>query len=110
MMKFEDIQRGRSYFIKYDDPNYPCDCPCHKDNSIIHFDACCNDNSYIGYAICVGKNHETSICYFIKQDHYLKLSREKICNYINWNIITQICVYPNNVFETKDDYKKAGVV
>jgi hypothetical protein len=41
-----ELIENELYYIEYKDPNYPCNCNCHTDHSIIHFDACCSDFSY----------------------------------------------------------------
>jgi len=55
-MLFEQIEVGKCYEIIYTDPNYPCKCPCHASENIVHCVPCCYDMSYAGKAVCISKN------------------------------------------------------
>lgn len=38
---------GQLYWVSYRDPDYPCDCDCHKEGATIrHIDSCCYNKSF----------------------------------------------------------------
>jgi len=62
---YDSIEVGKKYWITYDDPDYPCDCPCHtSEGAIRHCIPCCRDNSYTGEAVCVQKRDDQQLCIF----------------------------------------------
>lgn len=61
-MTIGDLVLDKTYQLDYDDPNYPCHCPCHNGNSnVIHFAPCCYDYTYHGIGVCRGHNAETNL-------------------------------------------------
>jgi hypothetical protein len=63
-----ELIENELYYIEYKDPNYPCSCECHTNNSIIHFDACCCDFSYKKVARYWGFVETKSCFIFIDPD------------------------------------------
>jgi len=61
---YDSIEVGTTYWITYDDPDYPCNCPCHRNASILHCVPCCHDMSYTGPARCVEKLDDKQQCVF----------------------------------------------
>lgn len=52
---------GKKYYIRYIDPNYPCNCECHTNRYICHIMACCSDYSWSGVLRCMSPLHEVDI-------------------------------------------------
>lgn len=64
---------GHVYYVQYIDENYPCNCPCHRNDNILHIMACCSDRSYSGLAKCVEKIDPEWYVFHIQNYRYLKL-------------------------------------
>lgn len=61
------ITIGKSYIIKYVDPNYPCSCICHTNRGVLHCAPCCYDRSYEGEAQCIDKTDNEWYTFECKQ-------------------------------------------
>lgn len=60
-----DFVVGKPYCISYVDPNYPCRCACHTNNSILHCVPCCYNRSF-GPILCQFVLQDENGYYFIK--------------------------------------------
>ena len=52
---YSQIYTGQRFWVDWVDPNYPCDCECHRGTGVMHFMPCCYDSSWGGFAFCLAK-------------------------------------------------------